>query len=70
MWRNGGFYGKVGVHQGSVSSPHFFVAVMDKLTRGVQDRVLWCMMFADDVLLVDANANVLEGKLERWRKIY
>lgn len=32
----------------------------------IQDEVLWSMMFADDVVLVNKNKNVSEGKLERW----
>lgn len=43
---------------------------MNEFTKGVQDEEPWCMMFADDVVLVDKNKNVLvEGKFKRWQEI-
>lgn len=38
-------------------------------TRGAQDEVPSAIMFADDVVLVDDNTNVSEGKLERQRQM-
>ena len=43
----------VGLHQGSTLSPYLFALVMDELTRNIQDDVLWCMLFTNDILLVD-----------------
>lgn len=40
---------------------------MDKLTKSVQNEVLWSMMFADDVVQVNENPNVLVGK--HWLEI-
>jgi len=40
---------------------------MDELTRGIQDALLWCMLFADDIVLIDEIRQGVNGKLERWR---
>ena len=43
---------KVGVHQGSVLSPLLFVAVMEVVTRGVNEELPWELLYADDLVLV------------------
>ncbi|VFQ80896.1 unnamed protein product [Cuscuta campestris] len=40
---------------------------MDVLTQGVQDGVPWCMLFADDIVLIDDTREGLNDKLELWR---
>ena len=40
---------------------------MDELTKGIQDRLLWCMLFADDIVLIDVTREGVNDKLERWR---
>ncbi|KAL6531334.1 acyl-CoA-binding domain-containing protein 4 [Orobanche minor] len=57
----------IGVHQGSALSPFLFVIVMDELTRGIQNDVPWCMMFADDIVLIDETKVGVQQKLELWR---
>lgn len=44
---------RVGLHQGSTLSPYLFVLLMDEITRNVQNEVPWCMLFADDNVLID-----------------
>lgn len=62
MQRNRGFHGKS--DWGMALSPYLFTSIMDVLTNCVQqDEVLWCMMFADNVVLVDENTNVFESNL-------
>ena len=56
----------VGLHQGSTLSPYLFVLVMDELTRHIQEEVPWCMLFADDVVLIDETREGVNAKLELW----
>ncbi|VFQ84918.1 unnamed protein product [Cuscuta campestris] len=53
--------------EGSALSPFLFALVMDVLTQGVQDGVPWCMLFADDIVLIDDTREGLNDKLELWR---
>jgi hypothetical protein len=43
----------IGMHQGSTLSPYLFALVMDEVTRDIQGGIPWCILFADDVVLVD-----------------
>ena len=40
---------------------------MDELTTGIQDEVLWCILFVDDIVFIDKTRGGLNEKLERWR---
>ncbi|KAL4197364.1 hypothetical protein AMTRI_Chr04g250690 [Amborella trichopoda] len=57
----------IDLHQGLTFSPYLFVYVMDDLTRHLQDEVLWCMLFADDIVLIDETQININTKLELWR---
>ena len=41
---------------------------MDELIRAIQDEILWCMLFADDIVLVDETRAGVNAKLELWRQ--
>ncbi|VFQ90284.1 unnamed protein product [Cuscuta campestris] len=41
---------------------HLFALVMDVLTQGVQEGVPWCMLFADDIVLIDDTHVVLQQR--------
>jgi hypothetical protein len=58
---------KIGLHQGSALNPYLFVLVMDEITRDIQRDTPWCMLFADDVMLVDDSRAGVNRKLELWR---
>src|SRR6266498_2244193 len=60
---------KIGLHQGSALSPYLFILVMDKVTKNIQGDISWCMLFADDVVLVDESRIGVNKKLELWRNI-
>jgi hypothetical protein len=41
---------------------------MDEVTREIQDGIPWCMLFTDDVVLVDESKIGVDQKLELWRQ--
>jgi hypothetical protein len=43
----------IGLHQGLTLSSYLFALVMDEVTRDIQCGIPWCMLFVDDVVLVD-----------------
>jgi hypothetical protein len=59
---------KIGLHQGPALSPYLFDLVMDEVTRDIQGDIPWCMLFADDVVLVDHSQTGVNKKLELWRQ--
>jgi len=40
---------------------------MNELTRGIQDALPWCMLFVDDIVLIDETRQGVNDKLELWR---
>lgn len=47
--------------------PLLFSLMMDELTRSIQDEVSMCMLFADDIVLIDETRNRVNARLEVWR---
>ena len=45
-------------------SPYLFALVMDEVTREIQGEISWCMLFADDVVLIDESRAGVNRKLE------
>jgi hypothetical protein len=41
---------------------------MDEVTRDIQGGIPWCMLFTDDVVLVDESGTGVDQKLELWRR--
>jgi hypothetical protein len=55
---------KIGLHQGSALSSYIFTLVMDEITKDIQGDVPWCMLSADDVVLIDESRIGVNHKLE------
>ena len=49
-------------------SPYLFALVMDEVTKDIQDEIPWCILFTDDVVLVDESRAGVNRKLELWRR--
>ena len=41
---------------------------MNELTKAIQDEIPWCMLFVDDIILVDETRARVNAKLELWRQ--
>ncbi|TQE07627.1 hypothetical protein C1H46_006770 [Malus baccata] len=59
----------VGLHQGSSLSPYLFALVMDELMGHIQDDIPWCMVFADDIVLIDETHEGINAKFNLWREM-
>ena len=56
------------LHQGSSLSPYLFAMIMDVLARGIKDLSPSCMLYADDIVLCGIRSEVVEKKLEEWKR--
>ena len=41
---------------------------MDELTKAIQDEISWCMLFVDEIVLVDDTRAGVNTKLKIWRQ--
>ena len=57
----------IGLHKGLMLSPFLFTITMDELTRGIQDELPWCILFADNIVLIDETRKGVNTKSEQWR---
>ena len=58
----------VRLHQRSSQSQYLFAMIMDALARGIKDLSPWCILYADDIVLFGTRRDVVENKLEYWRR--
>jgi hypothetical protein len=58
----------IGLHQGSGLSHYLFALVIDEVIRDIQGDIPWCILFIDDVVLVDESRTGVGQKLELWRR--
>ncbi|XP_019238538.1 PREDICTED: uncharacterized protein LOC109218619 [Nicotiana attenuata] len=61
---SGHFSAVMGLHQGSVLSLFLFALVMDAPTHHVQGEVPWCMLFADNIVLIDETRSGVNERLD------
>ena len=59
---------KIGVHRGSTLSPYLFNLVLDELLKGVALEVPWCMLVADDMVIIGESEQEVESVLEQVRE--
>lgn len=49
-------------------SSFLFFIMMDELNRAIQNTISWCMLFINNIILVDRTRAWLNAKLELWRQ--
>ncbi|WMV28995.1 hypothetical protein MTR67_022380 [Solanum verrucosum] len=54
----------MGLHQGSALSLFLFALVMDKLMQHIQGEVPWCLLFVDDIILIEETRGGVNDRLE------
>nr|GEV63279.1 hypothetical protein [Tanacetum cinerariifolium] len=59
---------EVGLHQGSAISPYLFTLILDELSRRIQESIPWCMISADDIVLIAESTKELNNIIERWKE--
>lgn len=57
----------IGLHQKSVLSLFLFALVIDQLTRNSQDDIPYCILFMDDIILINEKSKRINTKLESQR---
>ena len=60
---------KVGLHQGLALRPFIFMVIMEEISKSIWETVSWCMLFADDIVLVVETKEEVKNKLEEWRAV-
>jgi hypothetical protein len=58
----------IGLHQGSALILYLFALLMDEVTSDIQGGIPWCMLFTDNVILVNESRTGVDQKLELWRR--
>ncbi|XP_022008021.1 uncharacterized protein LOC110907334 [Helianthus annuus] len=55
-------------HRGrSALSPFLFAVVLDEVSKSIQEAVPWCVLFADDIVLVAETRQSLNVRVDEWR---
>ena len=58
----------IGVYQRSALSHFLFTIVMDEITKSIHEDIPWCMLFANDIILIGETKKEVNKKLELWRQ--
>ena len=64
MGKTDDFMVEVELHQGSALSPLIFNIVYDVITENVREEPPWCLIYADDLVVVAESRVEVERKLE------
>ena len=56
------------VHQGSAMSHFLFTIVMDEIIESIHEGIPWCMLFADNIVLISETKEGDNKKLKLWRQ--
>ncbi|KAG5570536.1 hypothetical protein H5410_060302 [Solanum commersonii] len=59
---------EMGIHQRSVLSRFLFALLMEYLTRSFQKEVPQCMLYVDDIVLIDETWDIFNPRLKVWRQ--
>lgn len=59
---------EMGLHQGSALSAFLFTLVMDVITSRILWEVPWCMLFVDNIVLINESRVGVNERLEVWRQ--
>lgn len=51
----------IGLHQGSTLSSYIFAPIMDKYIAQTQEEVPSCMLFVNDIVLVEGSKDGVNG---------
>ena len=63
--KTGEFPVTIGLHQGLALSSFLFALIVDELTAHIQEKMHWCMLVVDDIVLVDESRDSVNARLER-----
>ena len=44
---------------------YLYVLIMDELTTHIQEEAPWCMLFVDDIVMVDESRDGVNAKLKK-----
>lgn len=47
---------------------YLFTLIMDELTRHIQHEIPWCMLFTDDIIVINESRTLNSFKVEAWRE--
>uniref|UniRef100_W5N537 ribonuclease H n=1 Tax=Lepisosteus oculatus TaxID=7918 RepID=W5N537_LEPOC len=64
---SGTFPINLGVHQGSALSPLLFILCTDTVTKDIQTRHPWMLLYADDVIIASEMKHGLEQQVQEWK---
>ena len=62
------FLVSVGLDQGLALSSFIFEIIIDELSMSIWENVSWCMLFADDTVLVLESLKEANTKLDEWKR--